>query len=97
MGCSRTHVQAKFASKTDVANRTGTVLKVCIVSFADVILMTRDTKLVQKAEILGSLATNTIVLALQVAFGMIFLVLFVELANRTGKFFGTVAAQISKK
>lgn len=94
---TRTNVQAKFASKTDIAYGTGTMFKVLIVSFIGIILATRNTKLVQKAEILGSLPTNTIVLALQVAFGMILFMLLVELANRTRKVFGTVAAQVTRK
>lgn len=81
------NVQANVAGETHVSNRTDAVLK--ILTMRSIF----NIELVQVGLILGTLSANSIILAGQVARGVIFLFVFSKFADWAGKTFWAVASQ----
>jgi hypothetical protein len=87
-----TNIHLEFTFDTNEARRTHTVFKVIIIRLVE--MLSVDSKLLQKFNILCSFAANTVVIALEIA-RIISEVLVFELTDRSNKTLEARASQMT--
>jgi hypothetical protein len=92
MVCTGANIHLEFTFDTNETLRTHTVFKVVIGRLVE--MLSVDSKLFQKLNILGSFAANTVVIALEIA-RVIFEVLGFELTDRSDETFRAGASQMT--
>ena len=95
MGPPGTLGETEFSRQSDVPNGTGTMFKVGIVRMIKGSIQTIDIELFQNGKILGTLATNSLVLTLQITGGMILRFTDLEFTDGTRVAFGTVTTHVT--
>mmetsp|Transcript_12174 Transcript_12174/g.23350 ORF Transcript_12174/g.23350 Transcript_12174/m.23350 type:complete len:214 (-) Transcript_12174:603-1244(-) len=91
MGASRAHIETEFTGETNVSNGTHAVFKVLTMSRVKGAIETVHIELLENRKVFFTLATNAVVLALQVAGGVVPLVADTKFTDGSGEAFGAIA------